>query len=306
MKVLVTGGAGFIGSHIVEKLIEKKYQVTIIDNLSTGLIENVHSAAKFFKLDIVHDDLNELFAAERFDYIIHEAAQTSVPHSLTAPDYDCQVNVMGTLNVLEAARKTGVKRIVFASSAAVYGNVAAELVPVVETCPLKPMSFYGLSKTVVEQYLRLYAELYGLEYVILRYANVYGDRQGDAGEGGVVSIFARKYLHNQPITIFGDGGQTRDFIYAGDVAEANCQALSTDFANTIYNISTCTEVSVNELADTLAKVTGRQVERRFEAMREGDIYRSALDNTAGRKGLNWQPRVGLSDGLAITYDYLAR
>ena len=173
MKVLVTGGAGFIGSHIVNELLNQKIEVAVLDNLSTGLVENINPAAKLFKLDVVLDDFTRLFAVERFDRVIHLAAQTAVSKSVQEPDFDCRVNILGTVNVLEASRKTGVKRVLFASSAAVYGNVNS--IPVPENHPAQPSSFYGLSKLTAENYLKLYSELFGLEHVILRYANVYGD-----------------------------------------------------------------------------------------------------------------------------------
>lgn len=303
MKVLVTGGAGFIGSHVVDKLIARKYEVLVIDNLSTGIRENVNPAARFLKLDIAEDDLGGLFAAERFDHVIHLAAQTAVPKSVDDPVYDCRLNIMATVNMLEACRKTGVKRVVFASSAAVYGNVAA--IPVPETAALRPTSFYGLSKAAVEEYLRLYAALHGVDYVALRYANVYGERQGDAGEGGVVSIFARKVAGGGAVDIFGDGGQTRDFVYVGDVAEANCAALVTPNSNAVYNIATCSETSVNALVDALAAVAGREIEKTHRAAREGDIYRSSLDNTLAVSRLGWKPRMPLREGLAATYRFVA-
>ncbi len=299
MKVLVTGGAGFIGSHIVDKLLAKDCAVVVIDDLSTGLAANVNSAARLIKLDIARDDLRPVFAAERFDYVIHLAAQTAVPKSLDAPDIDCAVNVLGTVNVLEASRLSGVKRVIFASTAAVYG--ASEAVPIPENTPLAPLSFYGLSKMTAENYLRLYKEIFALDYVILRYANVYGERQGDAGEGGVVSIFARRLAAGQHLDIFGDGGQTRDFVYAGDVAEANWLALVSPAANAVYNISTKEETSVSELTALLAKVAGREPAIRRQPPREGDIYRSCLDNRAAVRALPWQPRTTLLQGLAATY-----
>lgn len=299
MKVLVTGGAGFIGSHIVDKLLAEGCRVTVIDNLSTGLAENVNPAAEFIKLDIADDELSEVFAAGKFDFVIHQAAQTAVPKSLEEPDFDCRVNILGTVNILEAARRTGVKRLVFASSAAVYGNVSA--VPITEDAPVQPTSFYGLSKLTVEKYLALYYSLFGLEYITLRYANVFGERQGDAGEGGVVSIFARRFFQGDSLAIFGDGGQTRDFIYAGDVADANYLALTATQANTAYNVSTATETSVSQLADLMGRIAGKTVQRDYQPARDGDIYRSSLDNRAAAAGLGWRPKTRLAEGLAAAY-----
>jgi UDP-glucose 4-epimerase len=299
VKVLVTGGAGFIGSHVVDKLIQEKCQVVIIDNLSTGLRENINPAATFIQLDIRNDEILTIFMTEKFDFVIHLAAQTMVHKSLEMPDYDCDINILGTVNILEACRKSNVKRIVFSSTAAVYGNVTT--LPVVETSQKAPTSFYGLSKFTCENYLSLYKEVYGLDYMILRYANVYGERQGDGGEGGVISIFARKIRQDQPVLIFGDGSQTRDFIYVGDVANANYQSLLVDHANKICNISTQTETSVNMLIDYMGNVAGKVVTRNYNEKREGDIYKSSLSNAIARKILDWQPHMILLEGLAKTY-----
>jgi UDP-glucose 4-epimerase len=299
VKVLVTGGAGFIGSHVVDKLIQEKCQVVIIDNLSTGLRENINPAATFIQLDIRNDEIRTIFMTEKFDFVIHLAAQTMVHKSLEMPDYDCDINILGTVNILEACRKSNVKRIVFSSTAAVYGNVTT--LPVVETSQKAPTSFYGLSKFTCENYLSLYKEVYGLDYMILRYANVYGERQGDGGEGGVISIFARKIRQDQPVLIFGDGSQTRDFIYVGDVANANYQSLLVDHANKICNISTQTETSVNMLIDYMGNVAGKVVTRNYNEKREGDIYKSSLSNAIARKNLDWQPHMILLEGLAKTY-----
>jgi len=302
MKVLVTGGAGFIGSHVVEKLLKEQCEVVIIDNLSTGLQENINAAAKFIKLDIRSNQILQVFTEEKFDYVIHLAAQTMVHKSLEMPDYDCDINISGTVNILEACRKTNVKRIVFASTAAAYGNVTT--LPVVESAPKVPTSFYGLSKVTCENYLALYSQIYGLEYVALRYANVYGERQGDGGEGGVVSIFARKIHQGEPLFIFGDGTQTRDFIYVGDIANANYQSLLTVHKNNVYNISTQTETSVNDLMTVMGKVAGKEVAKVYGDLREGDIYKSILSNDAAQQKLNWHPRTTLLDGLAKTYNSL--
>lgn len=302
MKVLVTGGAGFIGSHVVDKLIQEKCQVVIIDNLTTGLTENINPAAKFIELDVRSSTLLNLFAIEKFDFVIHLAAQTMVHKSMESPYYDCDVNIAGTVNVLEACRQTNVKRIVFSSTAAVYGNVTE--LPVMETSRKAPTSFYGLSKLTCENYLSLYNEAYGLEYVILRYANVYGERQGEGGEGGVISIFARHMSQDQPVVIFGDGSQTRDFIYVGDVANANYQSLLLQSGNRIFNISTQTETSVNTLIENIERVSGKTAIKSYNEKREGDIYKSSLSNELACKNLNWQPCVPLVEGLAKTYHFL--
>jgi UDP-glucose 4-epimerase len=299
MKILVTGGAGFIGSHVVEKLLMEECHVVVIDNLCTGIRDHVPAGVKFIQMDICSKELLDVFAKERFDAVIHLAAQTMVPVSLNKPDYDCQVNLLGTVNILEACRKTGVKRVVFSSTAAVYGDV--DNVPIVESAAARPTSFYGLSKLSVEKYLQMYQQIFGLEYVVLRYANVYGERQGDGGEGGVISIFTRKIGQNEVLSVYGNGDQSRDFIYAGDVAAANYQALMTSYVNGAYNISTQTEVSVNQLIKILGQIAGREVQKQYCPVREGDIYRSALSNQAAREKLGWQCEMLLADGLARTY-----
>lgn len=304
MNILVTGGAGFIGSHVVEKLLMEECHVVIIDDLSTGIRDHVPANVKFIKMDICSEELLDVFVKERFDAVIHLAAQTMVPVSLNKPDYDCQVNLLGTVNVLEACRKTGVKRVVFSSTAAVYGDV--DNVPIVESAATRPTSFYGLSKLSVEKYLQMYQQIFGLEYIVLRYANVYGERQGDGGEGGVISIFTRKIGQNEVLTVYGNGDQSRDFIYAGDVAAANYQALMTSYVNCIYNISTQTEVSVNQLIKILEQIAGREVQKQYCPVRDGDIYRSSLSNQAAQEKLGWQCEMLLADGLAKTYRYIRK
>lgn len=302
MKVLVTGGAGFIGSHIVDTLVEANMEVYILDNLTSGSFGNISPEAVFLKEDIRDADLKEVLQRERFDYVIHQAAQTTVAKSLEDPLYDCEVNVRGLVNVLEACRLSGVKRIVFASSAAIYGDTVS--LPVSETCEKHPASFYGLSKLTGEQYLDLYYKNFGLEYVALRYANVYGERQGDNGEGGVISIFLKKLLAGQELTVYGDGTQTRDYIYVKDVAAANYQALFTSMANCSYNVSTGTETSVNELIALLASTAKRPLAVSNEASRSNDIYRSVLDNKAAKQGLGWQPSYPLQQGLEVMWHAL--
>jgi UDP-glucose 4-epimerase len=302
MKVFLSGGAGFIGSHVAEHLIDQGHEVTIFDNLSTGLRENVHPQAQFIFGDIRSGDIQKVFTDQQFDAVIHLAAQTGVPASIESPDYDCDVNIKGTVNLLEACRRTHVQRFIFASTAAVYGNV--QQVPVTEEAITSPTAFYGLSKLTVEKYLNLYRSQFGIDYVVLRYANVYGERQGEGGEGGVVSIFVRKIFRGEEVMIFGDGGQTRDFIYVGDVAAANCQALVTEQPNQVYNISTQSETSVTAMLHLLEGISNKQAKLSYGEMRQGDIYRSALSNERARMNLPWLPEIPLAMGLARTYRYL--
>ena len=303
MNILVTGGAGFIGSHLVRHLLAKGENVTALDNLSTGLAENLPSEAKLIEMDILDEDLPKVVAAGAFDAIVHLAAQTMVDTSIKNPLLDTRENLLGTVQVLEAARAANVKRVIFASTAAAYGDVKEDDLPVREAQPTEPMSFYGLSKLSVEKYLEMYRKIYGMEYVVLRFANVYGERQGDGGEGGVISIFAKAVAEGRDITIYGDGEQTRDFVYAGDIAEGIWAALRTEEVNAAYNLSTQTETSLRELVSLLAEIRGREIVPKYGAEREGDIYKSMLSNSRARRGLDWQPATTLADGLRRTYEY---
>ena len=304
MKVLVTGGAGFIGSHLVRRLMALGHEVTVLDNLSTGVRAHLpEEGFAFWELDDRAPEARERIVAGHFDAIVHLAGQTMVDASIRDPHFDASENVLGTVNVLEAARASGVKRVIFASTAAAYGDVEEDVLPLQEQLPLAPMSFYGLTKVVAERYLALYQALYGLDYVVLRFANVYGERQGDKGEGGVISIFAKRVAKGEPLTIFGDGGQTRDFIYAGDIANGIVHALTTEHANTAYNLSTQTETSLKELVAILADVSGKAIEPRYLEARSGDIYKSMLANGRARRALGWAPEVPLREGLKRTYTY---
>ncbi|MCM3068382.1 SDR family oxidoreductase [Priestia flexa] len=300
MKVLVTGGAGFIGSNIVDRLIEQSFEVVIIDNLSTGREENLNPKAKFYKMDIISDEVKEVFATEKPDYVIHHGAQIDVQKSLTNPLFDAQVNILGTINILENCKLYGVRKIVYASSAAVYGD--PDYLGVDEKHQVNPLSFYGISKHTPEHYLKAYSHLYGLKYTILRYANVYGIRQDPKGEGGVVSIFVDKLLSNELPIIFGDGEQTRDFIYVSDIADANILALSKG-DNDILNISCNQQTSINDLLSLMNNLANKNLHPVYKEERSGDIKHSYLDNSKAIEILNWKPKYTLSTGLKETLNY---
>ncbi|ASS76556.1 UDP-glucose 4-epimerase [Tumebacillus algifaecis] len=299
MKILVTGGAGFAGSHIVDTFIAAGHDVVVVDDLSTGSRDNLHPKAKFYEMDINDPALHSMIEAEGIEAISHQAAQIKVPLSIKDPGLDAQINIMGTIQVLEAARKFGLK-FIFAASAAMYGT--PEYLPIDEQHPLNPLSFYGLSKKVNEDYIRMYGELYGVNYTILRYANIYGPRQGRFGEGGVVSIFLEQMIKGQQVNIEGDGGATRDYIYIGDVAEANLIALTSD-KNLTVNISTATQVSVNELYSTMKDLTDYPLEAVHGPARIGDIYHSTMSNRMAVTELGWQPKTSLREGLAKTIEW---
>ena len=303
MKILVTGGAGFIGSHLTRALISENFEVVALDNLSGGRLENVPSEAKFIEADVRDANFAEIIEREGIDAIVHLAGQTMVDSSIKDPQNDAQQNIVGIINVLEGARKSGVGRVIFSSSAASYGDVDLTELPILESRALNPMSFYGLSKVTAEKYLALYNSLYGVNYVILRFANVYGERQGDGGEGGVISIFTKKLASGEKITIYGDGEQTRDFVYAGDIAKGIIAAIKTENVNTAYNLSGETETSLRELVSILSDIKGENIIPNYEKARPGDIRRSALSAQKALRGLSWRANMKLEGGLRLTYDY---
>jgi len=305
MNILVTGGAGFIGSHLCDSLIEEGHHVIIVDDLSSGVMKHVHPEAVFFKQDIRDQEaLTRIFDSQSIDIVFHEAAQTMVPYSIEHPIVDADLNIMGLLNVLENCRTHHVKKIIFSSSAAVYGDNQA--VPLVEEEPVCAMSFYGLTKITAERYLQLYHEIFGLPYCILRYSNVYGERQGSHGEGGVVCIFSRALAAGKDLTIFGDGEQSRDFVYVKDVARANLAAMSADVPCGVYNVSTQIETTVNALKEILIYFARQSVSVQYEEARPGDIYRSALHNGKAQDVLKWHPVTKLMPGLLATYNYFSK
>ena len=301
MKILVTGGAGFIASHIVDRFIEEGHEVVVVDNLSTGQRRNVNAAANFYNADIQGRWLERVFRRERPAVVCHHAAQIDVRRSVQDPFFDAQVNVMGTLKVFQNAVKYGVRKVIFASSGgAVYGE--PQLLPVSEDHPTRPTSPYGINKAIGDEYLRYFRDSCGLEYVSLRYANVYGPRQDGNGEAGVVGIFSQKMLNGDQPVINGNGRQTRDFIYVDDIVEANVAAL-TKTAHGIYNVGTGQETTINELFGILAKLINPAVREVHGPAKKGEQQRIALDAGRLQRELEWETKVPLQDGLAKTVEY---
>ena len=301
MKILVTGGAGFIASHVVDRFIEEGHEVVVVDNLSTGQRRNVNAAANFYNADIQGRWLERVFRRERPAVVCHHAAQIDVRRSVQDPFFDAQVNVMGTLKVFQNAVKYGVRKVIFASSGgAVYGE--SQSLPVSEDHPTRPTSPYGINKAIGDEYLRYFRDSWGLEYVSLRYANVYGPRQDGNGEAGVVGIFSQKMLNGDQPVINGNGRQTRDFIYVDDIVEANVAAL-TKTAHGIYNVGTGQETTINELFGILAKLINPAVREVHGPAKKGEQQRIALDAGRLQRELEWETKVPLQDGLAKTVEY---
>lgn len=300
MNILVTGGAGFIASHIVDALIEQGHNVSIIDKLTTGRIENINPKAKFYKIDI-RDDLTQIFEENNFDLINHHAAQIDVRRSVNDPIYDAQVNIIGTLNLLQNAVKFGVQKIMFASTGgAVYGE--QDYFPADENHKQQPLSPYGISKLAIEKYLYFYKEVHGLRYTILRYANIYGPRQNPLGEAGVVCIFLDKILAgNQPI-INGDGTQTRDYVFVKDVVKANLITLNEEDSE-IYNVGTGIETSVNELFNLINEIFDFCIKEVHGPAKPGEQKRSVITSEKLFKKFGWKPSTTLKEGLKQTIDY---
>lgn len=286
-RVIVTGGAGFIGSHVVDAYIKEGYEVGVIDNLSSGRRENLNPKANFFELDIRDERVKEVLADFKPDIVNHHAAQVSVRLSIADPLYDASVNIIGSLNLLQACVETKVKKFIFASTGgAIYGE--QDYFPADEQHPLRPMSAYGVGKAAFELYLQQYYLVYKLPYLALRYANVYGPRQDPHGEAGVVAIFLQKMLAGEAVTINGDGKQTRDFVFVGDVAKANILASKSSFVGSI-NIGTGTETSVNEVFTYLSELTGNNIKPIYGPAKPGEQRRSCLNYSLATKILSWQP-----------------
>ncbi len=301
MKVLVTGGAGFIGSHLVERLIQEGHQVVVVDDLSTGKKKNIHKEATFYKMDILSSRLERVFQKERPELISHHAAQMDVRKSVADPAFDAKSNIIGLLNLLECAVKHGTRRVVFASSGgAAYGEQIS--FPAKEDHPTRPLSPYGVSKLSSEHYLYYYQEVCGLDYTTLRYGNVYGPRQDPFGEAGVVAIFTQKMLKGEQPTINGNGMQTRDYVHVKDVIEAN-MAMINKKINGTFNVGTGKETTVNQLFQNLREITSTELKEIHGPQKKGEQQRSCLDYQKIFNVAEWEPTVSLKEGLETTVAY---
>jgi UDP-glucose 4-epimerase len=302
MKIIVTGGAGFIGSHVVDRYVAAGHQVVVVDDLSRGHREFVNPAARLYAVDVRGPGLAEVFEAEKPEAVNHHAAQSEVRRSVEDPKFDAEINILGTLNVLACCRRFGVQRVIYASSGgAAYGDTP--VLPTPEDHPAHPASPYGISKLCGEQYVACGEALYGIGSVVLRYANVYGPRQSPFGEAGVVAIFSHQLLRAEPVTINGDGRQTRDFVFVEDVAVANLHALEQPNVRGVFNIGTGVETSVLGLFQQLRAAIGRTGEGRHAPPKPGEQRRSVLDCSMAKRSLSWTPDVMLAEGLRRTVEY---
>ena len=303
MRILVSGGGGFIGSHVVDAYLAAGHEVAVLDNFSTGRVENVNSAASLYRVDLRDQpQVDKAVATFRPELVNHHAAQSEVPRSVADPAYDAEINVVGALNLLKASADHGVRKMIFSSTGgALYGE--PDVVPADEDHPVRPLSPYGTSKLAFEQYLGTFRRTFGVDYTVLRYANIYGARQDfHAEEGRVIAIFASRMLEGKPVTIDGTGEQARDMLHVGDVATANLAALEKGSGGT-FHVSTAVPITINDLFRKLALLTDYRLEPRYGPSRKGDVYRIALDNARAREHLGWEPRVNLEEGLSLTVDY---
>jgi UDP-glucose 4-epimerase len=302
VKILVTGGAGFIGSHVVDTFIANGHEVVVVDDLSTGRRSNLNPAATFYQIDIRSDELAEVFEKEKPQIVDHHAAQMDVRRSVVDPLFDADVNVLGSIKLIELARQHKVERFIYISTGgAVYGE--PEYLPCDEAHPINPICPYGASKHTVEHYLYMYHELYDMDYVVLRYPNVYGPRQDPHGEAGVVAIFTGLMLKGDQVVINGDGDQERDFVYVGDCAKANLLAVTTENSNTIFNLGEGKATTVNDVYRELKKITNYQLSAIHGPAKVGETRRIYLEAKKAAQELDWLPSVGLGDGLTKTVEY---
>lgn len=302
MRILVTGGAGFIGSHVVDAYVARGHHVTVVDDLSTGRKTNVNPKARFIKADIRDSSLSRLFKKGRFDLVNHHAAQLDVRKSVSEPTFDASVNILGLLNLLELSRLNKVKKFIFAASGGTYYGECDR--PAREEAPPQPLSPYGVTKLAGEHYVRAYGALHGLKFTVLRYGNVYGPRQDPHGEAGVVAIFCQRLLAGQTAFIFGNGKQERDYVFVGDVSRANVAALLKAHGESV-NIGTGKATDVNRLFKILSVCHGKPSSFEHKPARNGELFRSVLNVSKAARVLGWTPAVSLEDGLAETYRHIS-
>ena len=301
-KALVTGGAGFIGSHVVDLLVSKEYEVVVVDSLVTGRRRNVNPEVKLIEMDLRDPQLSQVLDEERPRYVLHHAAQASVQRSLAEPAQDAEINILGSLHLLEQCRKNEVEKFIYVSSGgAIYGD--PDVLPCDESHPVRPLSPYGASKLAIETYLPIYGEEFGLRYTILRYANVYGPRQDPYGEAGVIAIFTSQMLKGEEVTINGTGEQQRDFVYVDDVAKANLRSLEAGDGGAL-NIGCGVGTSVNEIFEQLKNATSYQRDPHLGPPKKGEVFKIYLDVSKAKRELGWIPQVSLSDGLTRTVEYM--
>ncbi len=301
MKVMVTGGAGFIGSHVVDLLIESGHEVVVVDDLSTGRRSNLNPQAKFFQVDIRSPQMREIFEAERPEVISHHAAQMDVRRSMVEPIFDADVNILGSIKLLELAREFGTRKFIHISSGgAAYGEPV--YLPCDEDHPVRPLCPYGASKYIFELYLYMYKENYGQDYSVLRYPNVYGPRQDPHGEAGVVAIFSGQMLQGKPVTINGTGEQVRDFVYVTDCAKANLLALEGG-SGQVYNLGFGVGTSINEIFQHLKEITGYPQQANYGPPKAGETFKIFLDASRAKTELGWEPTFSVREGLTHTVDY---
>ncbi len=306
-KVLVTGGAGFIGSHVAELLLGLGWEVAVLDDLSTGREQNIPRGCRFYRMDVRDAALEGVLEKERPDFVSHQAAQMSVVRSVADPAHDASVNILGLINLLQGCVRHGVKKVVFASTGgALYGEPDAADLPCSESHPIAPLSPYGITKATCEHYFRYFNRSYGLPYVSLRYANVYGPRQDPHGEAGVVAIFCGAMREGRPVKLYGCGQATRDYVHVRDVAQANHLALTSDISQGSFNISAGKETTVQEIFSILAEFHGYDLAPELLPLRPGEVFRIALDNRAARQALKWAPTIDLKPGLVETARFFSQ